>query len=302
VSRTVFVLLLGNEQGEPADLYQDLQRKEAAAAGEAAGYKVEVVCSPGFDQYRLLRRRLGDTSAPVDAVLTEPANASTMRLLLKALKGRTALVFLNAWDPLVEQNSADWGAGLPLGAVSTPHRRIGEIQGAQVSAVVPPDGEVLVVTGPSRSAAAPERLEGLQSKLRSDIEVHDIEAGQWTEAAGITAFNAWYGVFKSRHARIYAIAGQSDDIAVGAREAARAVPSPEHASMFAEAKLFGVGGCPGFGKDLVDDGTLDASIVAPPNAGLAISLLKSFWTDGRAIPLRSFTEVTPYPATSVGAA
>jgi ABC-type sugar transport system substrate-binding protein len=299
VSKTIFVLLLGNEQGEPADLFQDLLRKEAVAAGEAEGYKVEVVCSPGFDQYRLLRKRLGDTSSPVDAVLTEPANAATMGLMLKALKGSTSLVFLNAWDPLIEQNRADWGAGKALGAVSTPHAKIGEIQAAQVSAVVPPGGEILVVTGPSRSAAAPERLEGLRSKIRSDIEIHETEAGQWTEAAGIMAFNSFYGVFKSRHTRIHAIVGQSDDIAMGAREAALAVPSSEHARMFAEAKLFGVGGCPGFGKDLVDDGTLHASIILPPNTGLAISLLKSFWTDGRALPLRSFTEVHPCPPTSV---
>jgi hypothetical protein len=288
VSKTVFVLLLGTDKGEPADLYQGLLQTDAVTAGEAAGFKVEVVFSPGFDQYRVLRKRLGDTSSPVDAVLTEPANAATMGLILKALKGTTSLVFLNAWDPLIEQNSADWGAGKVLGAVSTPHAQIGEIQGAQVSAVVPQGGEILVVTGPSRSA-------------RSDIEIHEAEAGQWTEAAGIMAFNSWYGVFKSRHERIHAIVGQSDDITMGAREAARAVPSSEHASMFAEAKLLGTGGVPGFGKDLVDDGTLHASIICPPNTGLAISALRSFWTDGRPLPLRSFTEVTPYPPTSVGA-
>ena len=71
--------------------------------------------------------------------------------------------------------------------------------------------------------------------------------------------------------------------------------------MFAEAKLFGVGCCPGFGKELVDDGTLHASIVASPNTGLALSLLKGFWTDGRALPPRTFSKVTPYPPTSVGA-
>lgn len=300
MSKTVFVLLLGNKDGQPADLYQELQQKEALEQADQAGLTVEVACAPGFDQYRVLRKRLGDTSSVVDAVLTEPASASTMGLILKGLKGRTGLVLLNAWDSLVESYIDGWSEDLPIGAVSTPHATIGEIQGRQVSAVVPPEGSVLVVTGPPRSSAARERLQGLRSTIRPDIKVADTEAGQWTEADGILAFNAWYGVFKSRHEEIHAIAGQSDDVAVGAREASLAVANAEHAAMFAKARLFGVGGCPGFGKDRVDDGTLDATIILPPNTGMAITLLKRFWTDGRAFPRRSFTEVVPYPPTSVG--
>lgn len=300
MSKTVFALLLGNKEGEPADLYQQLQKKEALAHGDPAGLRVEVACAPGFDQFRVLRKRLGDTSSPVDAVLTEPANASTMGLILKELKGRTGFVVLNAWDSVVEGAIDGWGEKLPVGAVSTPHGAIGEIQARQVAAVVPEGGSVLVVTGPSRSSAAPERLEGFRSTIRPDITVSDAEAGQWTEADGILAFNGWYGVFKSRHEVIHAIAGQSDDVAVGAREASLAVANAEHAAMFSKAKLFGVGGCPGFGKDRVDDGTLDATIAVPPNTGMALTLLKRYWAGEGPFPRRSFTEVLPYPATSVG--
>jgi ABC-type sugar transport system substrate-binding protein len=299
MSKTVFALLLGNKEGEPADLYQQLQQKEALAHADPAGLTVEVACAPGFDQYRVLRKRLGDTSSPVDAVITEPANASTMGLMLKELKGRIGFVLLNAWDSAVEGAIDGWG-DLPIGAVSMPHAAIGEIQGRQVGAAVPQDGSVLVVTGPPRSSAAPERLAGFRSTIRPDITVSDTEAGQWTEADGILAFNAWYGIFKSRHEVIHAIAGQSDDVAVGAREASLAVPNTEHAAMFSKAKLFGVGGCPGFGKDRVDDGTLDATIVLPPNTGLAITLLKRYWAGEGPFPRRSFTEVSPYPATSAG--
>jgi len=300
VNKNLFVLLLGNEKGQPVDLYQLLLQKEALAAGKAAGFTVEVACAPAFDQFRVLRRHLTEASSPVDAVLTEPWNASTMSLMLKELKGRTGLVFLNAWDSLAESSLVDWGEGLPLASVSTPHGDIGRLQGTQLSAVVPPDGAVLVVTGPSRSPAAQERLQGLRSTIRPDITVHDAEASQWAEAAGITAFNDWYRVFKSRHEEIHAIAGQSDDVAVGAREAACAVSNPEHALMFSKAKLLGVGGCPGFGKDLVDAGDLHATIILPPNTGMAIDLLKRFWASGEPLPPQSFTTVAPYPPTSLG--
>jgi hypothetical protein len=116
------------------------------------------------------------------------------------------------------------------------------------------NGRILVVTGPSRSSAAVERFQGLKATLRPDIQVFDTEAGDWSEAEGALAFNAWYGVFKSRQEVIHAIVGQSDDLAVGAKRAAMAVPKPEHARMFGEAKCFGVGAVPGFGKEKVDDG------------------------------------------------
>ena len=104
-----------------------------------------------------------------------------------------------------------------------------------------------------------------------------------------------------RHEEIHAIAGQSDDITVGASEAARAVSNPDHARMFSQARLLGVGGCPGFGKDLVDAGDLHATIVLPPNTAMAIDLLKRFWTEGQTPPPRSFTTVAPYPPTSLNA-
>jgi ABC-type sugar transport system substrate-binding protein len=296
MSRRVLVLLLGSSQGSPTDLYQELQGRQARARGAALGVDVEVEYCPGFGQYRVVRKHLGEADRPLDAVVTEPATVAGLELLMKDLKGRTGLILLNAWDPMVEAEARGWGSGLPFGTISMPHREFGELQGRQVSAVVPPEGGVLVITGPTRSSAAAERLAGLKSTIRPDVRVHDIEAGQWNEADGALAFGSWYGVFKSRRETIDAVVGQSDDLAVGARQAAVAVPNPEHAKMFAAAKYFGVGAVPGFGREKVDDGTLYASIVAPPNAGTAIDLLHRSWTAGTPVPLRSFTAVAAYPA------
>lgn len=298
--RSVFVLLLGTNDGRAADLYQDLQARAAEAKGKALGIDVEVVYSSGFGQYRVVRRRLAESSRPLDALVTEPASVASMELILRDLRGRTGLVLLNAWDPVVEEHHRQWGQGLPMGAISMPHTKFGELQGRQVSKVVGQGGSLLVVTGPSRSSAAPERLQGFKSTIRPDINVFDIEAGQWDVTEGSIAFGRWYDVFKSRRERIEAIVGQSDDLAVGARQAALKVPDADHARMFAEAKYFGVGAVPGFGKERVDDGTLHASILAPPVAGIAIELLHRFWANGRALPLRTFSEVLPYPASRDG--
>ena len=294
MARNVLVLLLGNNEGAPADLYQDLQGKVAVSRGRALGVHVEVVFCSGFGQYRVVRKRLAEAERPLDALVIEPATVANLELIVKDVKGRTGLVLLNAWDALVETEFRDWPKGSPCGAISMPHQQFGELQGRQVSAVVGRDAAILVVTGPSRSSAAVERLQGLKATLRSDVRISDTEAGQWSEAEGAISFRSWYGVFRSRQERIEAVVGQSDDLAVGARSAALAVSNPEHAKMFAEAKYFGIGAVPGFGKEKVDEGTLYASIVAPPNAATAIELLDQYWTRGHALPQRSFTRAVPY--------
>ena len=296
MTRSVLVVLLGTSDGDPVDLYQDLQGKTAWSAAKAAGIDVDVVFSSAINQYRVIRKHLADSARPLDAVVVEPATVANMDLILKDLRGRTGVVVLNAWDPLVETYHREWAPGYPMGTISMPHTKFGELQGRQVSNVVGHGGSILVVTGPSRSSAAGERLQGLKSTLRPDIQVSDIEAGQWNETEGALAFSIWYGVFKSRRETIEAVVGQSDDLAVGARQAATKVPNAEHARIFAEARYFGVGAVPGFGKEKVDDGTLHASIVAPPNAGTAIELLHQYWATARPLPLRSFSEVVPYPA------
>jgi ABC-type sugar transport system substrate-binding protein len=294
MAKTVFVLLIGDTDGKAVDLYQVLQEKDALAEGRAAGYDVDVAWATSFDQYGAVRKRLA--ASPVDAVVAEPASIATAGLILKNLQGKTGLVVLNAWDPSFEPYLVEWGGGLPAGTISQPQAGIGQIQGRQLSAALPEGSNVLVVTGPPRSSAAGQRLEGLRATIRPDITLHTTEANQWSESDGILAFNSWYAVFKSRREDIHAIAGQSDDLAVGAGKGGSAVANPDHARMFARARLFGVGACPGYGKERVDDGQLAASVTVGPNAGMAIALLRRFWSDGRPLPMQSTSEAAAYPA------
>jgi ABC-type sugar transport system substrate-binding protein len=126
-------------------------------------------------------------------------------------------------------------------------------------------------------------------------ELADAEAGEWTEAAGITAFGDWYRVFRSRRPALAAVAAQSDELAVGVRSAIRALPDAAHRAALGGARFLGVDGCPAYGRRLVDDGTLAASVVTPTNTDLALELLHAFWTERRTLPPRTFTVPSPYP-------
>ena len=155
------------------------------------------------------------------------------------------------------------------------------------------------MTGPQRSTAALDRLQSMKAGLRSEIVLYDTEAGQWTQSDAIVAFDSWYSLYKTRSINIDVIAAQSDELAIGVRNACRAVTNPAHREMLAKARLLGVDGCPEFGKKLVDSGELHATIVAPANTGEAIRLLRQFWESGRVLPIRAATEPKPYPPKSV---
>jgi len=297
-SKRVFVLLIGNKERGDVNHFQLLQEETALAEGRQLGVDVEVAYAPGFDQLRVLKRRLMEAASPIDAVVTEPASTSTMDLVLRELKGKTGLMILSAWGPSVEQSAAAWGSGLPLGTVSTDHTAVGEIQGRQAKALLPGGGRLLCVTGPARSSAAQQRLTGLKSQLTDDVELHEISAGQWTESDGIVAFNDWYRVAKAGDPVLQVVAGGNDELALGARRACEALGDVEHRRALAEAKFLGVDGCPTFGEKLVAEGTLSASIVTPANTGLALDHLARFWAEGTPVPLRSFTEARPLPAGS----
>jgi ABC-type sugar transport system substrate-binding protein len=289
--RTVFVLLPGRK--EEQDHYQLLQEETALAAARRHGLRVEVAWAPAFDQLRTLKKRLLEP-APPDAVVAEPSSVSTMGLVVREMRGRGGLVLLNAWSADLEEEARSWDRKSAFGTVSTDHTAIGRVQGEQVLRLAR-GGSVLCVTGPRRSSAAQERLEALRATVGEGAAIHDAEAGEWTEAAGIMAFGDWYRVFKSRSLSLAAVAAQSDELAVGVASAIRALGDAAHRSALAGAKLLGVDACPSYGQRLVDDATLAASVVTPPNTGLALELLHRFWTEGRPLPLRSFTTPHPYP-------
>lgn len=300
MNKTVLVVLIGSKETGQIDHYQQLQEETARIEAGRLGLTAEIVFAPGFDHLRVIGKRLGEGGAPrVDAVIVEPTSVASTDLLLKELKGKTGLVLLNAWSAEVEVASRGWGQELPFGTVSTDHSRIGQIQGRQVAALLPSGGRVLCVTGPQRSSAAVERLQGMKSMLRPEVTVYETEAGQWTQSAAIVAFDNWYGLYKARSIAVDVIAAQSDDLAVGARAAARAKTNAAHREILTRARFLGIDACPGFGRKLVDSGELVASVATPASVGEAIRSLHAHWQSGRALPLRVLTVPQPYPASSV---
>jgi ABC-type sugar transport system substrate-binding protein len=300
MAKTILVVLTGSNSADQTDHYQLLQEEAARTEASKGGVAVEIVFAPGFHHLGVIRKRLQDSgSSPLDAVVVEPSSVSATALILKELKGRAGLVLLNAWSPEVEQHARGWGEGLPFGTVSTDHKGIGQIQGRQIRAMLPGGGHVLCVTGPQRSSAAVQRLEGLKAVVGTGIGLYDTEAGEWMESDGIVAFDSWYALYRRRDFEVDVVAAQSDELAVGARSACEAVTNGAHRRMLTAARFLGVDACPAFGRKLVDSGRLAASIITPANTGEAIRALRRFWESGQPPDLRRLTQSEPYPDTSV---
>jgi ABC-type sugar transport system substrate-binding protein len=294
--KRVFVLLIGDKAAGEINHFQLLQEQTALGEGRRLGMAIEVAFAPGFDQPRVLVKRLRDAAAgAVDAVVTEPAHATTLDLMLNELRGKTGLIILSAWGPSVERAAANWGTGLPIGTVGTDHTQVGEIQGRQARALLPDRGRVLYVSGPLQSSAAQQRLEGFKSQLGADVEVKETAAAQWIEADGRTAFDTWYRIAKARDPVVHVVAAGNDELALGARRAVEGLANAEHRAALLKARFLGVDACPTFGQKLIAEGLLTASVLTPANTGLALTLLHRFWNQGAAVPLRSFTQAQPWP-------
>jgi ABC-type sugar transport system substrate-binding protein len=295
-TRRIFVLLLGDPEHDQVNHFQRLQEETALGEGRRLGFDVEVALAPAFDQPRVLVKRLLDRGAPsVDAVVTEPGNTATLNLMLNELRGKTGLIVLSAWAPTIELAAATWGAGLPMGTVSTNHRQVGEIQGRQVNAFLPGGGRALYVAGPLHSSAAQERLDGLKSLLAANVGLEETAAGQWIEGDGTIAFENWYRIAKARDPIVQVIAAGDDDLAYGARQGVEALSNPQHREALLKAKFLGVDALPGFGQKLVRQGLLTASVFTPANTGAALEHLHRFWTQKTPVPLRAYTEARPWP-------
>jgi hypothetical protein len=303
MSKRVLVVLHGSEADSAKDAYQIFQCEQAEAEAKRARVGLEVLMAPGWDQLRVIRKRLGNAALPdIDAVVVETVSVAGMDVVIDALRGTRGLVFTNIWDgPTIERATPLWRQhGQPFGTVSVDYEQMGRIQAQQIATLLPAGGNILHVTGPQRSPSVADRSAGMRAHLPANVTVHEALALGWFESDGANAFDGWYGLRQRRIPAVAMIAAHADELAIGARLASLAVPDAQHRELFARARLLGMEACPAYGRVLVDGGRLDASVVAPATTSAAIASLAKFWQTGAPLPGRALAAVPePYPRASI---
>ena len=255
----------------------DYQIEQAASAEEAArrlGVQVRILFadSDAIQQSQQLLKIIQSNSEPLpDGILIESAGGTALPHVARAAAAAGV-----AW--VVLNRDVDYTHELrklyqvPIFSVASDNREVGHIQGKQLRALLPNGGTVLYIQGPSDSASAKPRSEGILETKPADIQLKIIK-GQWTEASSYKAIQAWLRLSTSHQSHIDLIAAQNDAMAMGARKAFQEVTNLEARDRWLSLPYIGCDGVPRTGQAWVKNGTLAATIITPPLAGRAIEML-----------------------------
>jgi ribose transport system substrate-binding protein len=255
----------------------DYQQEQAASAEEAArkfGVGIEIIHAENdsiTQSQQLLKIIQSGAELRPDAIIFEPVGATALPQV-----GRAAVNAGIGW--VVLNRDVDYISefrrlsNTPAFAITSDHEEIGRIQGRQFGALLPRGGCVLYIEGPSESSAARQRTSGMQETKPQNVQIRTLKA-HWTEASALKAVSSWLRLSTSREARIDLIAAQDDSMAMGARKAFQEHSSDGEREKWLHLPFTGCDGLPRTGQAWVRNGFLAATVVVPPNGGLAIQML-----------------------------
>jgi ABC-type sugar transport system substrate-binding protein len=229
-----------------------------------------------------------------DAIVFEPAGSTSLPQVARAAAAAgIGWVILNREAEYVADLRRTYK--VPVFAITSDHQEIGRIQGRQMGALLPRGGSVVYIQGPSGSDAAQQRTEGMQQTKPANVQVRMLRA-QWTEGSAHQAVSAWLRLSTSRELRIDAIVAQDDSMAMGAKKAFQEIVDTEQRKRWLAAPFAGCDGLPKTGQAWVRNGQLAATVVVPPNTGLAIEMLAKAAQTGTLPPERTYTETRSLPS------
>jgi ribose transport system substrate-binding protein len=278
----------------------DYQIEQAVTAEEAArrlGADLQIIYADNDainQSQQLLKVIQSGAEGRPDAIVFEPAGSTGLPQVAKAAAGAgMGWVILNREVDYIAQLRAAHKA--PAFCITSDHKEIGRVQGAQVAALVPRGGSILYIQGPSGSDAAQQRTDGMHQKKPANVQARMVRA-HWTEGSAHQAVSAWLRLSTSRTLLMDAIIAQDDSMAMGARKAFQEIPDLEQRDRWLALPFTGCDGMPKTGQAWVRSGTLAATVIVPANAGMALDMLATALQTGIMPPERTFTEVRSFPA------
>jgi ABC-type sugar transport system substrate-binding protein len=120
--------------------------------------------------------------------------------------------------------------------------------------------------------------------------------GNWTEASAFKAINSWLRLSTSQQSHVDLICAQNDAMAAGANKAFQQFSQEaEGRDRWTSLPFLGVDGVAKTGQAWVRSGVLTATIIAPPNAGVALELLARALQTGTTPPEMTLIAPHSYP-------
>jgi len=184
---------------------------------------------------------------------------------------------------------------VPIFGVSADQVEVGRLAARQCAALLPRGGSILYIAGSSQNSVAKEREIGFREVIPSNLHM-TVLRGQWTEESAVRAVRSWLNLSTSRKTILDLLVSQNDAMAIGARKGFEEMSNELDRERMLAIPYLGCDGVPKTGQSWVRSGLLTATILTPPNAGLALEMLVEALETKKALPARVFTVVSSIPA------
>lgn len=275
--------------------YQHEQATVAKATGDLLGLELQVLQANDdsiTQSQQLLQIIQSRPENRPDALLVEPVTATGLRRVAEAaVTEGIAWVISNSDVDYIRQLAKS--SKVPVFTVSQGQNEIGRVQGKQMATLLPQGGNVLMIEGPGLSSVAVQRHEGMETARPRNVQLTTLRS-KWSEDSAAQSVGAWLKLATSRPDKYHLIAGQTHELALGARKAFQTIDNPELTQKWLALPFIGIG-IANQVKPLVDRRIFAAAVVTSVTMELALRLLvRTLESKGQA-PERSVVEVSSYP-------
>jgi len=276
--------------------YQLEQAHSAEVASHKLGVDIEILYAENdaiTQSTQILRVIQGDPKERPDAIVFEPVGGTALpQVAQAAVSNGIGWALLNRDATYIRELRRS--TTVPIFGVSSDQVEVGRISARQCAALLPGGGSILYIQGPSHSNVSRERESGFQQAKPGNIHVAVLK-GQWTEESAYRAVVSWLKLSTSQKARIDLVLSQNDAMAIGARKAFQEVGNEVERERWLSLPFLGVDGVPKTGQAWVRSGLLRATVLTPPNAGVAMEMLAAALQHKKPQPERAFIESVSIP-------
>jgi ABC-type sugar transport system substrate-binding protein len=273
--------------------YQHEQGAVAKSTGQRLGLDVEVLHAndDSITQSQQLLKIIQSRSAKPSALLVEPSSGTGFpRVAEAAIAEGIAWVVSNTEVDYVKRIRA--ATRVPVFTVSQGQCEIGRLQGQQLAALLPQGGSVLCIEGPSTSIVAEQRHKGVENTKPPNVQMTTIRS-KWSEEGACQSTSAWLRLATSRAEKFDLVAGQTHELALGARKALRDIDHQEQ-KKWQGLRFIGVG-ISSQVRPLVSKQVLTAAVITSVTMELALTMLVRAFETQIQPPERNFVEASLFP-------
>jgi|HubBroStandDraft_4_1064222.scaffolds.fasta_scaffold137819_2 ABC-type sugar transport system substrate-binding protein len=275
--------------------YQHAQGLAAKTTAQSLGIQVDLLHAQDdsiTQSQQLLEIIQGSGAARPDAFVVEPVTAAGLpRVAEAAVQVGIAWVISNSEVDYVNRLRAN--PQVPVFTVTQGQSEIGRLQGRQLSALLPRGGSVLMIEGPGMSSVASQRRAGVDGVKPRGTQITSIRS-KWSEDSACQSVSAWLRLATSRAEKFDLIAGQTHELALGARKALQMVEDAEQKNRWMVLPFIGIGIATQV-KPLVDRGVLAAAVITSVTMELALRMVVRAIETRIQPPERSVVEALSLP-------